>query len=130
MKFPDSSLISMIISNQIPWFLNNTLWHFVIKIRLQTQNVTQNLIISYISMLNLNTLMQTANNISWLQTYLWKRLVKGPNKPLQCTISFLLNFLIKEDIKHKRFQSKLSIKIEKFFMALILLQTHKEHLKN
>ena len=33
-------------------------------------------------MLNLNTLMQTANNISWLQTYLWKRLVKGPNKPL------------------------------------------------
>lgn len=46
MKVPDHSLTSLIISNQIPWFLNNTLKQLVLKIRLKTRNVKQNLLIS------------------------------------------------------------------------------------
>ena len=46
MKFQDNSLIFLIISLQIPWFSNHTLQHFIVKFRLKTQNVKQNLLIS------------------------------------------------------------------------------------
>ena len=65
MKFPDNSLIS----NQIHRFWNNALRHFFLKVRFKTQNVKQNLLIFLIFILILNTLMQTANSISRLQTY-------------------------------------------------------------
>ena len=78
--------------------------------------------------------MRTANVLSWLKTLL--NICKGPKKPLfhgiSCTyyytVSVLFNFLIVEDVKHERFQNRLSIKIESFFTALVPLQIHKQYL--
>ena len=125
MKSPDSSLISLKISNQIFWFPNNTLQHFVFKVRLKiTKCETKST-----NSLNFHAYLKY---FKWKQQilfpdykpYFQKKLVKVPNKPLSLTalavftvyytISFSLNFLIKEDVKHERFQSKLLIKIESF----------------